>query len=84
MVRGMALSRHKTTVYLDRHTLSLIERAALEQRRSSAALIREALAVYAERLQPERLRSQGCVRAARRDLASKDEQLLREAFRRKK
>ncbi len=84
MLSHMASSLHRTTVYLDPHELALIGRAAREQRRTTAALIREALRLYARRLQPTRLQSEGCVRGRRRDLAEQDEQVLRDAFRRRR
>ena len=80
----MAVSRLKTTVYLDSETLRLIERAAREQRKSTAALIREAIKLYSEQLAPPRLKSVGCVRSKRGDLSERVDELLKEAFAKKR
>jgi hypothetical protein len=68
----------KTTVYLDPADLRRLKILAREQDRSTAELIREAVAEYARRHAPARRpRSLGAGHSGRGDLSERAEDLLR-------
>jgi predicted transcriptional regulator len=68
----------KTTVYLDADAYRRLKALAARSRRSTAELVREAVAEYAARHAPAGLpRSVGAGRSGRRDLSEKAESLLR-------
>ena len=67
----------KTTVYLDADVYRRLKALAAKDGRTTAALVREAVAEYAVRHAPVRMpRSLGIGRSRRRDLGSRAEQLL--------
>lgn len=67
----------KTTLYLDAHVYRRLKALAAKDGRTTAALVREAVAEYAVRRAPARRpRSLGIGRSGRRDLGSRAEQLL--------
>ena len=67
----------KTTVYLDSDAYRRLKSIARAQGRPPAALVRDAVAEFAERYgKKKRPRSLGAGRSGRRDLAEKAEDLL--------
>lgn len=84
MVQRMASKRQKTTVYLDIESLETIERAAKERGRSSASMVREALALYAGQLDRPLPRSTGVVHSGRSDLSQRVESILAQGLGRKR
>jgi hypothetical protein len=76
MVPYMATT--KTTVYLTAADYRRLKTLARASRRSTAELVREAVAEYARRHAPRvRPRSVGAGRSGRRDVAERAEELLR-------
>ena len=68
----------KTTVYLDADAYRRLKALAAEARRTTAELVREAVAEYALRRSSRRLpRSLGAGRSGRSDLGTRAESLLR-------
>lgn len=68
----------KTTVYLDPADYRRLKAVACRQKRSAAALIREAVANFARQFgRRSRPRSVGSGRSGRGDLSERTEQLLR-------
>ena len=69
----------KTTVYLDADDYRRLQRLARAENRTTAELVREAVAQYAlRRARPEPPRSVGAGRSGRKDLSERAEDLLRE------
>lgn len=67
----------KTTVYLDSQSYRRLKALAARSRRSTAELVREAVAEYALRhSRPSLPRSLGAGRSGRRDLGTRAEALL--------
>lgn len=68
----------KTTVYLDADVYRRLKALAAKEGRTTAAMVREAVAEYAARRTAARLpRSLGAGKSGRRDLGSRAEQLLK-------
>jgi predicted transcriptional regulator len=68
----------KTTVYLDEQSYRRLKALAAKTRRSTAELVREAVAEYARRHTGARLpRSLGAGKSGRDDLAERAEELLK-------
>lgn len=71
------MTRQKTTVYLDADDYRRLHDLARSEGRSTAELIREAVAEYADRRAPVRSpRSVGAARSGRGDLSERAEDLL--------
>jgi predicted transcriptional regulator len=76
-IYGYYMSTRKTTVYLDADAYRRLQQLAREQGRPTAALVREAVAEYADRHRPRsRPRSIGSMRSGRGDLAERAEEHL--------
>src|SRR5436853_5777732 len=74
---SLAARALKTTLYLDADAYRRIKRIAQRRRTTPAALVREAVAQYAERNdRPTRPRSIGAGRSGRRDLSERADELL--------
>jgi hypothetical protein len=71
----------KTTLYLDEETDVTLKQLARAQGRSQAAVIREALAVYATSADRPRPAGVGAYRSGRSDVSTRAEELLRAAAR---
>lgn len=71
----------KTTLYLETDTLQVLEQLANAQGRSQGEIIREALAVYAEKGARPAPKGIGAYRSGRSDVSERAEDLLREAAR---
>lgn len=68
----------KTTVYLDPDDYRRLKAIAKVRKQAPAALVREAVAEFAERHRPRRLpRSIGIARSGRGDISSRAEELLK-------
>lgn len=70
------MSRLKTTVYLDREDYQRLKAIALREGSSPAGLIREAIAEYAARHEPELPRSIGAGASGKADWADRAEERL--------
>jgi predicted transcriptional regulator len=68
----------KTTVYLDAADYRALKRIAARKKRQPAELVREAIAQYAARHEPQRrAKSVGAFASGRRDLSERAEDLLK-------
>jgi len=78
------MSVTKTTVYLSAGDYSRLKALARARRRTTAALVREAVAEYTRRHAPrQRARSVGAGRSGRGDVSERAEELLRGMGRRR-